>query len=455
MTKANELWDLDAERGLVGSVLIDGVIFNECTFVTPGAFHDRRHVTIWQAFEDLDKDGRAIDPLTVPDALERSGKLEQAGGASYLTQLVAAPPDSMNWRSYARIVAERAARIKFIAEKTAEVQRAHDLSKPFQLVDADRPRYIVHTAADALAPHAPVDWIVDGIIYKKSITVLFGDGGTKKTWSCMHLAACVAGGAPWGDYDVKQCRVLYVDEENGENEILDRAGRCLRGAMTDASANLRIISLAAFHLDNSIDEQLLTAEILKQSAELVIMDALADIMEGDENAKQEVQPVFNALRRIAEKTNAALLVIHHENKLHSHRGSTVIKDAPDIYLHIESDPDSPFINFKTEKNRKGKAIHWSMCATWSEDSFYLRSAEAQIKPKAMGAARMFVLNYLSDHPDAETQEIQEAAVNMKACTFDTARKEILAAQREGQIERSNTSTEKRAKYHLLPVTPLK
>ncbi len=60
-------------------------------------------------------------------------------------------------------------------------------------------------------------------------------------------------------------------------------------------------------------------------AKLVIIDALADVMAGgDENSVKDTQPVFMQLRKIAEETGAAILVIHHVNKMGDYRGSTAI-----------------------------------------------------------------------------------------------------------------------------------
>jgi hypothetical protein len=265
---------------------------------------------------------------------------------------------------------------------------------------------------------------------------MYGDGGTKKTWAGMYLAACVASGAPWGDIETHQRRVLFVDEENGESEISERAARCIRGALADASADLRYISLAGFHLDDPKDEAILTAEILAQAAGLVILDALADLMVGDENSKQETQPVFNALRRITEKTGAAILVIHHANKQGGHRGSSVIKDAPDILLKVESEPESNFITFKTEKNRKGKAVLWVMHATWTEDRFTLSPAEKQEKTKPLNKSQEYVLRYLTEHGPSPLCEIEGGA---DTCSADAARRAVYNLKSLGMIRRTNPS----------------
>jgi len=245
--------------------------------------------------------------------------------------------------------------------------------------------------------------------------------------------------------------VLLVDEENGDSEIKNRVSFCLRGAQAETSADLGYISLAAFHLDNAQDEAILTNEILAQGAGLIIFDALADLMLGDENSKQDTQPVFNAMRRITEKTGAAILVIHHAKKDGGgYRGSSVIKDAPDLVIKVESDPDSSFINFRTEKNRKGKSLRWSMFATWTEDQFYLSHAEGRnIQPSQDD---LFILNYLETEGEKYTREIQEAFQAAGLGNQKTAENLIQSLVKRELIERSNPGESKKAgaKYRFIP-----
>jgi hypothetical protein len=439
--------NIEAERVTVGSVLLNPERWLElAAILKPADFYIRRHGWIWVAFENLITAGELIEVLSVSDELKKMGKLEEVGGLEHLTALQDDCPLGLHAATYARKVKDASilrslaaaageiATLAYARDANAEKVSARALEAVQESASCNQVRYTVHNAADALAPRDPVEWIVKGFIYKKCILVVYGDGGTKKTWFSAFVSACVSGGVACGDFETKKCRVLFIDEENGDDEISDRLGRCLRGALVDETADLRYISLAAFHLDNPQDEAMLMAEIKAQEAGLVVLDALADLMIGDENSKQDTQPVFNALRRIAEKTGAAILVIHHANKNGGHRGSSVIKDAPDILLQVSSDPDSNFINFKTEKNRKGKALKWSMRATWSQDSFYLTNAETQEKTKTLSKSQDYVIRYLTEHGASELPAIEGAA---DVCSGNAARQAVYALVPIGKVYRTN------------------
>jgi hypothetical protein len=440
----------EAEEAVIGAILMDPGRYSEVAVILkPSDFFIRRNGWVWQAFENLTERGEPMDSLTISDELERLGQLETIGGPAYLTAMLDQCPLGLHAPTYARKVKDAANRRGMLAAAneiatmaynprvTTDEATARGIEAIQENTTNTGKRYTVHNAADALAPRPPVKWIVEGLIYENSITVMYGDGGTKKTWAGMYLAACVASGAAWGEYETHKTRVLFVDEENGEMEISGRAGYCIRGALSDESADLRYISLAAFHLDDPKDEAILTAEILAQGAGLVILDALADLMLGDENSKQDTQPVFNALRRISEKTGAAILVIHHSNKQGGHRGSSVIKDAPDILLRVESDPENNFINFKTEKNRKGKAIKWAMQATWLEDKFYLSQAETQERSKPLSKSQEYVFRYLTEHGASSLNEIEGAA---DTCSPEAACKAVYNLRSLGMVRRTNPST---------------
>ena len=448
-------FDRAAEQATLGDVLIDPPCFISLrSILSPGDFYINRHGWIWQAFSNLVDRKEAIDTLTVSNELRRLGQLEEIGGDAFITGLLLDTPTSLNSESHARQVKADSIRRRSVEWANEIATKAYDpgittdrLLQRFAEIAQEatgtaQQSYSVRTVTDALAPRPPRKYLVENLIHEKCITVLYGDGGTKKTWSSIFLGACVASGQAWGDFATQKTRVLFIDEENGESEMAIRVAMCCRGslAMPVESVDLRYISLAAFHLDDPHSEAVLTNEILNQQPGLIIFNSLADLMIGDENTKKDTQPVFNALRRIAEKTDAAILLIHHANKTGGFRGTSVIKDAPDILIQAESDPDSPFINFKTEKNRNGKPAKWTMFATWSSDSFYLSPAAP--KEKAMGKGEDFVMGYLKENGASDKDSICGSVVDVSA---DTARRAIYSLIDEGKIIRTNPSKDKKIK----------
>ena len=63
----------------------------------------------------LSNAGKAVDPLTVYEHLQRGGEADQAGGLPYLTSLGSYSPSAANIRRYAEIVRERSVLRKLVA----------------------------------------------------------------------------------------------------------------------------------------------------------------------------------------------------------------------------------------------------------------------------------------------------------------------------------------------------
>ena len=86
----NERWDNVSER------------------VTGEDFFSRPHRTIFSQMQRLLEQGRPIDLITLSEALETGGELENVGGFAYLAELSKNTPSAANINAYADIVRERA-----------------------------------------------------------------------------------------------------------------------------------------------------------------------------------------------------------------------------------------------------------------------------------------------------------------------------------------------------------
>ena len=99
----------DAERALLGSAFMDrSVIARVSDRLAARDFYRDRHAVTYQAMLDVEAEGQVVDYLTVMDALERSGKLSEAGGMLYLSQLLQAVPTPIHAEQYAELVANTA-----------------------------------------------------------------------------------------------------------------------------------------------------------------------------------------------------------------------------------------------------------------------------------------------------------------------------------------------------------
>jgi replicative DNA helicase len=101
--------NIEAECGVLGSIIIDPeAIVQVADFLHSDDFYRDAHRTIFQVIMELYEQREAADFITICDELERQGKLETVGGASYITSLINQVPTSGNVEFYGRIVERNA-----------------------------------------------------------------------------------------------------------------------------------------------------------------------------------------------------------------------------------------------------------------------------------------------------------------------------------------------------------
>ena len=433
------LYDHEMEMAVLGAILINADTYATLSqYLTENDFHDLRHRVIWKALSSLRAQDVPIDYLIAINKLQEDGHIQEAGGDAYITSLLNSPVSSLNAEQYGRKVKEYSIRRRKLEAATRQAQEAVNFDCPIDLEEVInlRPRFVVRTAADALKPQAPLEWIVDRIISKGSVNIFYGDPGAKKTYALLSMAVCIAKGKPWLELTVIPCKVLFIDEETGEKRLSLRIAAALRGELAGEDTPIEFISLAGFKLDDPNDTVILKAVIQERGAGVIILDALADVMTGDENSKQDTQPIFNRLRMIAEETGAAIIIIHHSNKVGGYRGSSAIKGAVDLMILVESKNGNDYLDFTSEKNRDGEAVKWAAKAAWlmNPERFHLTAREPLEKLKPLPLSQDYVIRFLKEHGPAKMSAIMGAA---DTCESGTAKKAVYALVRLGKVYRTN------------------
>ncbi|MFO0254431.1 MAG: replicative DNA helicase [Betaproteobacteria bacterium] len=99
---------IEAEQSVLGGLLLDNSAWDRIgDVVTEADFYRADHRLIFQHIAQLIEHNRPADALTVAESLERSGKLQEAGGQAYVGTLALNTPSAANIRRYAEIVRER------------------------------------------------------------------------------------------------------------------------------------------------------------------------------------------------------------------------------------------------------------------------------------------------------------------------------------------------------------
>jgi replicative DNA helicase len=116
--------NLEAERSVLGGVLLDNAAFDQIAdLINEDDFYREAHRKIFAAFAQMSEKSEAIDYLTLEDRLRANGHLEEVGGAAYLSSLTDAVPTSTNILHYARIVRDKALARRLI-HASSEILRA-------------------------------------------------------------------------------------------------------------------------------------------------------------------------------------------------------------------------------------------------------------------------------------------------------------------------------------------
>lgn len=101
--------NLEAEQSLLGCILIDSdTIIKIGDIISPDDFYKDSHKAICETIFDLYSRHEPIDILSVSSRLEETGKLETAGGRSYLAELSSMVPTAGNVVHYAKIIRKKA-----------------------------------------------------------------------------------------------------------------------------------------------------------------------------------------------------------------------------------------------------------------------------------------------------------------------------------------------------------
>jgi len=176
------------------------------------------------------------------------------------------------------------------------------------------------------------EWLVEGLVPKSNITFIAGAPGSTKSFLALLTSLCIASGTNlFGEITCKQGIVLYVDEENGKEEIKRRLEllKNAYGFSDQALENIHFMFYQGFRVDKRWTKHIIEA-IPEKTPDLIVIDSLVRVLEGDENSAEDARKLFNSFRPLMRDHGTTILVLAHCRKtnrntsldLNSIRGSS-------------------------------------------------------------------------------------------------------------------------------------
>ena len=99
--------NIEAERALLGSLIIDPECFGKISGITVDDFYLEEHKHIYSALVKMYAQSKTIDNVTLVNTLVELGHRDQTDGIKYISHIINSVPAVSNVSSYAQIVKEK------------------------------------------------------------------------------------------------------------------------------------------------------------------------------------------------------------------------------------------------------------------------------------------------------------------------------------------------------------
>ena len=332
MTNPETPHSIEAERSVLGAVLIDANAWPAVSHLTAGDFHRADHRAIYAALAELDEAGEPKDVVTVAERLDEAGTLDEAGGLAFLAELADNTPSAANARAYAGIVRDRAKRRRLSAALLDFARAARGPEPIGALVDrvtralgeieaagAPAPSWPAVTAGDLLSEQdESLDWLVDGLLPAGGTSLMVGAPKSGKSSFARLLASKVASGATWHGHETKAGPVLYVTLDERRETVREHVRELVNGCDGErARARLRERLYLAFGPRPGHPAVALRAAVerIRPAPVLVVVDTLMKAFAfEDANDYGATGETMAAITALAHDTGAHVMLVHHARK---------------------------------------------------------------------------------------------------------------------------------------------
>lgn len=348
--------DLNAERHLLGALLQDPertLSSAKGVGISVEDFYDTRHADIWGTALSLHARG------TVPDPVALRGHYEDRKGAEVLEVLrglAADLPTNLYPFAWAERVREKGARrgLFYFGRKVASLgQNGRPASESIEeaRVDLDFLRECFKPAEDrfgwttgaALLEEPEEDesaHLWPRVVVPGALTLLAGAPKAGKSWILYAFAGEVTRGGEWAGRALGEPRQVVILSEESRRTIRRKVKRFgVEGATimprsgVASSADWPAICAAAGEKCRAV------------GAGLLIIDTFSHWADLGPDDEQKEGPIRRALRpaQAVADTGVAVVVSHHLGKNGTVRGSTALRQVPDVLVEVRpfEEPERP------------------------------------------------------------------------------------------------------------------
>jgi len=220
--------------------------------------------------------------------------------------------------------------------------------------------------------------ILPGVFDIGDKVVIIGQSKTRKSFFAQQLAFCVAGNRRFLEFDTIPKKVLLIQFEIRKERYHLRCKRMATGMEIGSNEldDLMILNARGFGIVTEDLKTLMKEQVETHKPEVVIIDPLYKLIDGDESKSEEIKPILRFFDKLAEDSKAAIVYIHHDKKGHAGDQQTVDRGAGSgvlardfdaaIYLTPHKDKEDHLV---VEFITRNYATKKPFTAEWRENHF--------------------------------------------------------------------------------------
>ena len=235
---------------------------------------------------------------------------------------------------------------------TAKLLFAQETGFPRALTDAQ------------VTQRPPIQPLVEGLLFRRTVGIVYGPSDTAKTFFVLHLAFCLATGHAFFGHAIKRRGGTYYVDAEGIEGMRDRTlawkahHRDAQGNPYPEDSNLGVeFHPGPVNLLHPDEVDLLITRLRIDPPELLVSDTLSKCMGGaEENASREMNLAIAALERIRNAIGCVVIAIHHTGKTRSRgpRGSSALPAGVDFTIEAAEDKKTDDLVFANRKQKHAR-----------------------------------------------------------------------------------------------------
>jgi replicative DNA helicase len=449
--------DIEAEEAVLGSLLIDpDAILKIVVSLQPDDFFSETNRTIYQACASLYQRNEAINQITVAHELMRQNKLEQIGGAAFLSHLISNVPTSLHVEYYAQIVSNTATMRRLIAaarqieavgyeaapDVEASLNKAEDIlfrarmnreRRDFVAIWDALGQYFERGGPSTALREGETPYILTGFaalddylggLQRSDLIILGARPSLGKTSLVLNIArnvamnqkACVALCSLEMSRDAVVQRLLASESgvdskrirsrsfsEHDEAKIMQASGMLSEAPIyIDDSPQLRVLDIRSkvrrLHFERRID--------------LIIIDYL-QLIQGDSKSEtrvQEISKITRALKTLARELNVPVLAVSQLSRAVEWRASHV-PELADLRESGSIEQDADVVLFIYRDDMYFSAEDWGKIHDIEKDPYPQGIAEIHIAKHRNGPPGRIKLRFVSKIAKFDNIEVEKISAS--------------------------------------------